>query len=134
MRLFIKVENGEPIEHPIFEDNFALAFPDIDISADNVPPGYALFIRVEKPNIDRFEVYEGVTYEWNGWAFADKHHVRPMTAAERDEEIEKVKALRPNEKWRWDDVQLVWKPPLRPKTGGPWKLDLTVMDWVPDNG
>ena len=31
MRLFIQIRDGQPFEHPIIEDNFREAFPDIDI-------------------------------------------------------------------------------------------------------
>ena len=35
MRLFIRIKDGQPFEHPIMEDNFKQAFPHIDI--DNLP-------------------------------------------------------------------------------------------------
>lgn len=128
MKLFIKVKDGEAFEHPMLEDNFLQAYPNID--PENLPPEFARFIRVPQPQLDRFEVYEGVTYEWNGWAFIDVHHVRPMNAAERDEVIERTKAARPNESWTWDEVNLKWLPPTLPTTGGPWRFDRQALDWV----
>ena len=128
MKLFIKVKDGEPFEHPIFEENFVQAFPDID--TENLPPEFARFIRVPQPRLDRFEIYEGVTYEWNGWAFTDVHHVRPMSSAEREEVIARIKAARPNESWTWDEEGIKWWSPQRPTTGGPWRFDLVAKDWV----
>lgn len=128
MKLFIKVKDGEPFEHPIFEKNFVQAFPDID--TENLPPEFARFIRVPQPRLDRFEIYEGVTYEWNGWAFTDVHHVRPMSSAEREEVIARIKAARPNESWTWDEEGIKWRSPQRPTTGGPWRFDLVAKDWV----
>jgi hypothetical protein len=128
MKLFIKVKDGEPFEHPIFAENFVQAFPDID--TENLPPEFARFIRVPQPALDRFEVYEGVTYEWNGWAFTDAHHVRPMSSAEREEVIARIKAARPNESWTWDGEGIKWLPPQRPTTGGPWRFDRVALDWV----
>jgi hypothetical protein len=128
MKLFIKVKDGEPVDHPITAENFAQAFPDIDTK--NLPPEFAIFIRVPWPNLDRFEVYEGVTYEWNGWAFTDVHRVRPMNSAERTEVIDRIKAGRPSASWTWDEENVRWVPPNRPTEGGPWRVDAASMDWV----
>jgi hypothetical protein len=128
MKLFIKVKDGEPVDHPIIEENFIQAFPDIDI--ENLPPEFAKFIRVERPETARFEVYEGLTYEWNGWAFADVHHVRPMNGVERTEAIERIKASRPNESWTWDEENIRWVRPQRPTESGPWRFDRVTLDWV----
>jgi len=128
MKLFIKVKNGEPVDHPIAEENFVLAFPEVD--PENLPPEFARFIRVPQPVLDRFEVYEGVTYEWNGSAFTDVHHVRPMSSAEREEVIARIKAARPNESWTWDEEGIKWLPPQRPTTGGPWRFNRVALDWV----
>jgi hypothetical protein len=130
MKLFIKVKDGEPVDHPITAENFAQTFPDID--TENLPPEFAKFIRVPQPQLDRFEVYEGVTYEWNGWAFTDVHHARPMSAAEREERIQQLKSQKPSGSWRWNEVHLRWIPNLKPipKTGGPWRFDVAALDWV----
>lgn len=81
MELFIRLQNGQPFEHPIFGDNFRAAFPDVD--TNNLPPEFARFIRVEPPVVGTYEVYEGVTYEQDGVGYTDVHHVRPMTDEER---------------------------------------------------
>ena len=49
-RCFIQIKNGNPVNHPIVEANFRMAFPKINI--DNLPPEFAEFIRVPKPNPD----------------------------------------------------------------------------------
>lgn len=81
MELFIRLQDGQPFEHPIFGDNFRAAFPDVD--TDNLPAEFARFIRVEAPAIGTYEVYEGVTYERCAEGFTDLHRVRPMTGDER---------------------------------------------------
>ena len=81
MKLFIKIENGVPFEHPITENNFKQVFPDIDIN--NLPPEFAEFRRVERPPISQYEVYEDTTYEKSGDVYIDVHHVRAMTPEER---------------------------------------------------
>lgn len=81
MDLYIRVENGQPVEHPIMGDNFREAYPDIDVN--NLPPEFARFTRIAPPQANWDEVYIGVTYEWDGTGFTDVHHVRKKT----DEEI-----------------------------------------------
>ena len=81
LELYIQIRDGQPFEHPIFGDNFRQAFPDVD--TDNLPTDrFAPFIRVEKPAINTYEVYEGVSYQWVDGVVKDVHEVRPMTEEE----------------------------------------------------
>lgn len=127
MRMFIRVKNGAAFEHPIAEDNFLQAFPNVD--PKNLPPDFARFIRVDRPSLGLFEVYEGVTYEWNGYAYKDEHAVRPMTAKEKTETIEKIKATPPGEGWVFDEESLKWSLPI-PTEGGPWRYDVRTQNFV----
>ena len=82
LELYIQIRDGEPHEHPIFADNFKLAFPDVNVNelpADQ----FAKFIRVDAPVPDTYEVYEGVTYQWVDGVVKDVHSVRAMTDEER---------------------------------------------------
>jgi hypothetical protein len=82
LELYIQIRDGQPFEHPIFADNFKLAFPDVNINelpADR----FAKFIRVDAPVPDTYEVYEGVTYQWVDGVVKDVHSVREMTDEER---------------------------------------------------
>ena len=81
LELFIQIRDGQPFEHPIFADNFKLAFPDVDVN--NLPETFAKFIRVAAPVLDTYEVYEDVTYQWVDDIVKDVHSVRPMTDEER---------------------------------------------------
>lgn len=128
MRLFIQIRDGQPFEHPILDENMREAFPHID--QNNLPETFAEFIRVAPPVTDRFEVYEGVTYEKVGSVYTDVHHVRPMTEEEKADKIAQIKAHKPGNNWRWDDVKLKWLPPILPTTGGPWRFDRQALDWV----
>lgn len=128
MRLFIQVRDGQAFEHPILDENMREAYPHID--QNNLPDTFAEFIRVPPPHIDRFEVYEGVTYEKVGTHFTDVHHVRPMTGDEKAAKIEQIKAIKPGDNWRWDEEKLAYLPPLIPTTGGPWRFDTQTRDWV----
>lgn len=84
MKLFIQIQNQQPIEHPLLEDNVRQVWPDIDL--DNLPiDRLAPFIRVPLPAIDIYEVYEGTTYEWQDNYVRDVHHIRAMTDEEKSQ-------------------------------------------------
>lgn len=81
MNLYIQIVDNKPIDHPIIEDNFVRAFPNID--TENLPPNFAKFQRVEKPIIGIYQVYdEGVVYEWEDGVVKDVHQVRAMSEEE----------------------------------------------------
>lgn len=69
MRLFIQIRDGQPFEHPIIEDNFREAFPDID--PDNLPASFAPFERIAPPQITDDQILLGPTYEWVGDVVCD---------------------------------------------------------------
>jgi hypothetical protein len=81
MNLYIQIRDGQPYEHPIMEDNFVIAFPNVDLN--NLPPEFAKFERVEQPVLSKYEVYEGVSYEWFNDIVKDVHSVRSMTDEEK---------------------------------------------------
>lgn len=83
MRLFIKMLNGQPHEHPIVEDNFKQAFPNVDL--DNLPQEFANFERVSPPKAGTYEVVEGPTYELIGGVVKDVWRIRQMSEAEKQE-------------------------------------------------
>jgi hypothetical protein len=87
MNLIIRIKDGKPFEHPIVLSNFVEAFPNVDL--DNLPPEFAWFERILPPAPGVYEVYDGVTYEWDNSIVKDVHHVRPMT----DEEITETQNL-----------------------------------------
>jgi hypothetical protein len=81
MRLFIRVVDGQPFEHPIFEDNMIQAFPGIDL--DNLPAEFALFERVPQPPMGPYEKSRTCTYEWDGGVVKDVWHLETMNEEER---------------------------------------------------
>lgn len=132
MELFIQVKDGAPIDHPIFGDNFREAFPDLDV--ENLPSGFAKFVRVETPVLSVYEVYEGVTYERDGDIFTDVHHVRPMTDAERIALQEQVKAqwsARGFKSWLFDEATCSFNPPTPyPADGKRYRWDEPTISWI----
>jgi hypothetical protein len=60
MTMFIKLENGQPVGHPILEENFRLLFPNANLSLpfvaeDTEPLGFGLYDFSSQPDIDTFE-------------------------------------------------------------------------------
>lgn len=90
MKYYIRIKDGLPFEHPILESNFKRAFPDIDVN--NLPPEFAEFERVKKPDLGVYEVYEGLTYEWVDGVVKDVHNIRQLTNEEKTEKQNQVKA------------------------------------------
>ena len=94
LELYIQIRDGQPYEHPIFADNFKLAFPDVNVN-DLPADRFAKFIRVDAPAPDTYEVYEGLSYQWVDGVVKDVHSVRPMTdevRAAKDAEIATTQA------------------------------------------
>ena len=88
MELFIQIRDGKPYEHPIFGDNFREAFPHIDV--DNLPPDFARFTRIPKPEfrVQDFKVVgDEPTYEWGDGVVQDVWSVRDMTELEKQEAL-----------------------------------------------
>lgn len=108
MKLFIRIIDGKPFEHPILQENFCQAFPEVDI--ENLPINFAEFIRVETPFIDKFQVYEGVTYEKDedAYIWRDVHHVREMNEEEKQTYITNLKNQEMPLGWVFDDKNFVW--------------------------
>ena len=81
MNLYIRLQNGEPFEHPILEDNFVLAFPDVD--TNNLPPEFARFVRVSPPELGVYEKNQTVSYELVDGVYTDVFSCEQMTEEEK---------------------------------------------------
>lgn len=111
MNLFIKIKDGLPFEHPILEENFCETYPNVDIN--NLPPEFARFERVERPNVGFYEVLvsETPSYELVDGVYKDVWHVRAMTAEEKEAKQQQVRDVffsRPYienfSTWIWSDA------------------------------
>lgn len=109
MNLYIRIVDGQPFEHPIFEDNFLAAFPDVDIN--NLPPEFAKFERIAPPVIKPYEVYVGCRYENTNGVYRDVHTVRDMTDEEKTLKIANEKAVEHPEGWVFNEQYCVWLAP-----------------------
>ena len=132
MELFIQVRSGEALDHPITAENFQQAFPDVDVN--NLPADFARFVRVERPTLGVYEVYEGVTYDRVGEAFMDVHHVRQMTDEEKLEKQNEMKAYWANinfASWIFNEATCEFDPPTPyPNDGKQYRWDEPTTSWI----
>ena len=84
MELFIKLENGQPVGHPIAGPNFRQAYPNLD--PNDPTHGFAKFVRVSRKDVGQYKVViSGPTYGWVGDTVQDIWETRDMTPEERAE-------------------------------------------------
>ena len=78
MELYIKVENGQTVDHPAFGDNLRQAFGEI-------PSNWQPFTRIERPILGVYEVLDSdtPTYQKVDGVWKDVWALRAMTAAEK---------------------------------------------------
>lgn len=135
MELYIQIKNGQPFEHPIFEDNFRQAFPHID--TDNLPPEFSKFIRIQPPAIKLYEVSE-VTYERVDGVYQDTYTIREMTSDEKltkqnivKEEWGTISSQFNVASWIFNEDACQFVPPIpMPIDGQDYTWDETTTSWI----
>ena len=132
MNLYIQLQNGEPVNHPILEDNLKQAFPGIDLN--NLPETFARFERVVPTMLGVYEISEGVTYEWVDDMVKDVHHRRAMTTEERTAKQDTVKADWQQTgfaSWIFNEETCAFDPPSPyPTDGKSYVWDEPTTSWV----
>lgn len=129
MNLYIRLQNGQPFEHPILEDNFNQAYPDIDVN--NLPPEFAKFERITPPAYGAYEVLEGPFYQWNDGIVRDVWTMRPMTEQEKQAKIKLVLENKQFPSWIFNEVKCICEPPIPyPTDGKPYIWDEAVVNWI----
>jgi hypothetical protein len=135
MKLFIRIQDGQPHRNPILEDNFIEAFPHID--PNNLPPEFALFERVENPRAAGVYQVDEVSYQWVEGMVKDVWTVREMTAEEKAAQQQFVKdawAVRPNLEnfvaWVFDEATCAYQPPIPRPESGIYFWQGTTSSWV----
>ena len=136
MDLFIRIENGSPVDHPITLENLQMVYPGFDPA--NPPENFMPFVKLGVPYRDFFEVYEGVTYIMESNYVTETHHVRPMTSEEKQNYINDLKQQfienGGDEDWYFDENLLTFVPSVPYPTDGQkymWDKDNNI--WILDN-
>lgn len=135
MELFIRIENGSPVDHPITLENLLMVYPDFD--PNNPPSNFAPFVMNGVPGIGHFEVYEGVSYRWEANYVTDIHHVRPMTDEEKQNYINKLRQKfldqGGDEDWIFNENTITFVPPIPyPQDGQRYIWERDSNTWIVD--
>lgn len=132
MKLYIKIKEGVPFEHPIMEENFVQAFPNIDVN--NLPEEWSVFERVAKPSVGPYELIEACSYQFVDDVVKDVWITRDMTAEEKIEQQNKIKnmwSVMGLASWVFDEATCAFKPPVdMPTDGKIYKWDEPTISWV----
>ena len=139
MKCIIQVDDsGNYVNHPITIGNFILAFPDLDISGDTAPAGYAWFTRKEQDSVVDFKtvtvrqkVETSYTKTSDGLRFEDTFTVIDLTEEEINTLIDNLKKNPPSfiKSWTLETDTYFWIPPTeRPK--GKYRWDEPTGVWV----
>jgi len=113
MNLYIKIQDGQILDHPILEDNLMMIWPDIDLN--NLPREYVKFIRVAKNVSEGPYEIAYISYEWDGDTVRDVWYLRPMTAAEQLAKQEMVKQdwqTYGYASWQFNETTCGFDPPV----------------------
>lgn len=135
MNLLIRLENGEPVDHPISEENLRHFIPDLDY--ENPPEGYAKFIRKPYPILSPYERLESIEYviDSDFWpsnipVYTDKFNIRELTEEELIELADEMTKAK-NEKMQKDSNA----PYPAPNDGNLYVWSSQLNKWIlkPDN-
>ena len=114
MNLYIETENGNPINHPAFEDNLLQAFGAI-------PAHWEPFKRVERPTLSVYQVLDSQesTYQKIDGVWTDVWALRDMTSEEKSAKQQAVRdAFNTREQasnwsaWTLDEATCTMQPPI----------------------
>jgi hypothetical protein len=132
--LFIKVGNGQPVDHPIILENFQQVYPEIDIN--NLPQEFARFERVPCPPLGVYEKNQTVNYEkGDDGVYRDVWSHEQMTPEEIKAKQDQVKAewaSNPNtyKSWIFDENICGFVPPvLLPNDGNRYIWEEALKEW-----
>jgi hypothetical protein len=130
--LYIQVVNGQPVNHPAFENNLIEAF-------GTVPDDWVPFTRVERPTVSLYQVIDPPEpkYEFVNGVWYDNWTVRDMTDAEKSAKQQPIKdawAARPYASnfaaWVYDEATNSYKPPIpRPTDGLTYRWSGAENNW-----
>jgi len=132
MNLYIEIENGQPKNHPAFEDNLIAAF-------GSVPEHWKPFERIVKPTLGVYEVWttETSTYDLVDSIYKDVWHKRSMTVEEKVAKQQSIQNTWVSQDqaenfatWTFDEATCTYVPPTpKPQTGNYFWQGTTLL-WV----
>jgi hypothetical protein len=134
LELYIKIQNGLPVDHPQLKDNVVDAYELSDTDLDG-HPDWLPFIRTEVPKVGIYEVADGPHYVRDGNVVNEQWIVRAMTEEERVMKQNQRKFDWKNSggptNWIFDEEKCAYLPPLPyPDDGAPYVWVQEATRWV----
>lgn len=135
--LYIQMRDGQPYQHPIFEQNMREAFPHVDL--DNLPDGFRRFVRVNRPDLGPYEKNQTCSYvpaEGSPQTYTDEWSCENMTAEEVTAKQNAVKAdwtQNGYPSWTFNETTCAFDPPTPMPTGSEdqeYVWDEETLSWV----
>jgi hypothetical protein len=138
MELYIRIHNGQPVDHPILGDNFREAFPEVD--TDSLPDHFAPFKRKSWPteaSLGSTNPYQIVDVRYvldtDGVTWTDEYFLRDLTPEEKAQKIAHVRAAEPYQhpSWVFNEDICGWEPPtpMPTDTSKVWEWDEVTVSW-----
>jgi len=132
MELYIRLDQGQPVDHPMDRLNMQQVWPDLDF--ENLPEDLARFVRIQPPVLGPYQINTGSTYEWSGNTVQDTWHIREMTPEEKTAKQNHIKEIWSYDgypSWIFDEEQCNFYPPVpRPDDGQKYMWDESQLNWV----
>lgn len=131
MKLYIKLQDGQPVDHPTTEENLLQVFPHIDVNL--LPSDFMEFERIAIPKLGLYEIYEGSSYQVIDGVCKDVHQIRNMTAEEKSQKQAEMKELHktpPYPSWTYNEEACGFQPPVpTPDNENPYTWDEETLAW-----
>jgi hypothetical protein len=109
MNLYIKIENNQPVDYPIVEDNLRM----LGIDINNLPNTYAVYNKVDAPSIGPYEKLS-MDLALNSGVVTEVYHVLNMTEEERLAKFDEATCCfvpptpKPEGAYIWDNESEQW--------------------------
>lgn len=130
--LYIQVQNGTVVDHPVFQQNLLDVF-------GSIPDYYQPFTRILMPNYNTIgvfqkivETYETPNYQLTDGVWHDTWTVIDMTAEEKAKKIAEAQSI-PQifPSWSFDADTCKWTAPVpMPTSGGPYAWNEVTQTWA----
>lgn len=132
MKLYIRLKNGAPFEHPITEHNLLQSFPHIDLN--NLPEYISIFEKTD-PHITKVYETADLIYSVENNVVKERWSIRSMTDQEKKEKQDLVKklwiSLHPNSQCVFDEETCSFVPPISyPSDGRTYEWSDETSSWI----
>lgn len=132
MSLFIKVIEGQVVDHPVTWENLQMVYPGIESS--HPPDHYWPFNRASIPvTPDPYTINE-VDYVISHSVVNEVYTQRPMTQQEKQNLWTAMEQQKPFHSWILDTEMCIWRPPVsHPQDGKKyhWNEDQCIWSEIP---